>query len=78
MRLAKLPEFRQLIFTQASAPAASTLRRQIDQRQIPGGMRQGRTYYVDLDEFDRVTNLRKRLAAEQAELAKNPLLAGLL
>lgn len=78
MKLAKLREFRSLNYTEASAPSENTLRRQIERKEIPGGTRRGRTYYVDLDEYDRATNLRRRLAAEQAELAKHPLLAGLV
>jgi hypothetical protein len=64
LRLANLSEFRRLIYTPESAPAESTLRRRIDKGLIPGGTR--------------ATNLKARLAAEQAELEKNPLLDGLL
>ncbi|HEX5461867.1 MAG TPA: hypothetical protein VFX20_18025 [Steroidobacteraceae bacterium] len=78
MRLAKLSEFRRLIYTPESAPSDSTLRRRIDKGLIPGGTTQQGHYYVDLDDYDRATKLRARLTAQQAELAKNPLLAGLL
>lgn len=78
MRLAKLSEFRQLVYTPASAPSDSTLRRRIDRGQVPGGTIQQGHYYVDLEEYDRATKLRAQLTARQAELARNPLLAGLL
>lgn len=78
MRLAKLREFRGLVFTKASAPAESTLRKQIDAGLIPGGTRHGNLYYVDLDEYSRATNLRANLIAQQSQLASNPLLSGLI
>lgn len=78
MRLAKLSEFRRLVYTPLSAPSDSTMRRRIDKGQVPGGTVQQGHYYVDLDEYDRATKLRARLTAQQAELARNPLLAGLL
>lgn len=78
MRLAKLSEFRRLVYTPESAPSDSTMRRRIDKGQVPGGIVQQGHYYVDLDEYDRATKLRARLTAQQAELARNPLLAGLL
>jgi hypothetical protein len=78
MRLANLTEFRHLIYTPESAPAQATLRRRIDRGLIPGGTVQAGRYYIDLDEFDRATNLRARLATELAELEKDPLLDGLL
>ena len=74
MRLAKLSEFRSLIFTPESAPSAETLRAQIDANKIPGGTVLNGRYFVDLDEFDRATNLRNSLAAQQVERARNPLL----
>ena len=76
MRLAKLSEFRRLIFTPDSAPKLDTLRAKID--KIPGGTIQAGRYYVDLDEYDRATNLRMGIEAKRAELAKNPLLDGLI
>lgn len=78
MRLAKLREFRQSFFTADSAPAESTLRRQIDNDELPGGTRVGHLYYVDLDEYARHTNLRATLIAQQKDLANNPLLRGLV
>lgn len=76
MRLAKLSEFRSLVYTPGSAPSMNTLRAQID--TIPGGRRMGGHYYVDLDEFDAQTNLRGGIVAKRAELKKNPLLQGLV
>lgn len=78
MRLAKLSEFRRLIYTPASAPSDSTLRRRIDKGQVPGGTIQQGHYYVDLDEYDRATKLRARLTARLTELEHHPLLADLL
>jgi hypothetical protein len=78
MRLAKLTEFRAMIYTPESAPALSTLRRRIDRDLIPGGRIQEGHYYVDLDEYDRAMNLRRSLASRQAELAQHPLLNGLV
>lgn len=75
MRLAKLSEFRRMVFAEGSAPSLNTLRTRI--RDIPGGRIEMGHYYVDLDEYDRATRLRERLAAEQAELERNPLVAGL-
>jgi hypothetical protein len=76
--LAKLREFRAAFFTADSAPAESTLRRQIDNDQLPGGTRVGHLYYVDLDEYARATNLRANLIAQQRELRNHPLLRDLL
>lgn len=78
MRLAKLTEFKSLVYTPGSAPAETTLRRRIDRGLIPGGKLQEGHYYVDLDEYDRATNMRANLVAQQAELAKHPLLQGLV
>jgi hypothetical protein len=75
MRLAKLTEFRRLVYTMDSAPALRTLRARI--HQIPGGTVQCGRYFVDLDEFDRVANLRAQLRDSQSRLAKHPLLEGL-
>lgn len=76
MRLAKLTEFRRLFYTPDSAPSLTTLRKNID--KIPGGCKMMDRFYVDLDEFDRATNLRQRLEERQAELAASLKLAGLL
>jgi len=77
MRLAKLSKFRELIYADGSAPSLNTLRARIASNQIPGGKVEAGHYYVDLDEFDKVTHLRDNLAAEAAELKKSPLLEGL-
>ena len=78
MRLTKISEFRRLMYAPGSAPQLATLRARIRNRRIPGGVIQGTQYYIDLDEFDRQTNMRRRVAAEAAELARNPILDGLL
>ena len=76
MRLAKLSEFRALVYTPESAPSLNTLRAQIE--TIPGGRRMGRHYYVDLDEFDAQARLRASIVARRAELQRHPLLEGLV
>ena len=78
MRLAKLSEFRRVIYTPESAPARKTLRRRIDAGKLPGGLVQNGHYYVDLDEFDHVTGLRQKACERKAELEAEPLLAGLI
>lgn len=78
MRLAKLSEFRSMYFTPDSAPTAETLRARIDREEIPGGRKIGRRYYVDLDEFERVERVAEKAEARKAELAADPLLAGLI
>lgn len=76
MRLAKLSEFRSLVYTPESAPSLATLRARI--KAIPGGTMEHGHYYVDLDEYDRKTNLRAGIESEREELAKDLRLAGLL
>lgn len=76
MRLAKLSEFRRLVYTADSAPTLNTLRTRI--RDIPGGTVRCGRYYVDLDEYDRAYGLRPQIAASQSRLAKNPLLEDLI
>lgn len=78
MRLSKLSKFRELIYAEGSAPSLNTLRARIDREEIPGGTVDGGRYYVDLDKYDQVTHFRDNLAAEQAELARSPLLQGLI
>lgn len=78
MRLTKLREFAKNFYTEGSRPAESTLRRHVDLGLIPGGQKVAGRYYVDLDEYSRATNLRAQLAEQQAQLARNPLLAGLV
>lgn len=76
MRLANLKEFRRLIYTPDSAPALNTLRANIE--KIPGGQKRHGRYYVDLDTFDRETNLSRELTAKRERLSKSPVLEGLL
>lgn len=78
MRLAGLKEFRELVYTPRSAPAMSTLRARIDAGLIPGGCVIGRRRYVDLDVFDRATNLSADLHAQRQRLMKSPVLQGLI
>lgn len=75
MRLATLEEFRSLVWTPASAPSIKTLRKRI--HQIPGGRIELGRYYVDLDEYDRRTNLRSQVQAELDAIKQEPLLEGL-
>ena len=72
----KLKAFRDFIYAEGSAPSLATLRRRI--HEIPGGCIVLGHHYIDLDEYDRATNLRARLKAEMEELEKNPLLKGLI
>lgn len=76
MRLTKLSEFRRLVYLDGSAPSVRTLRARI--HEIPGGQVQLGHYYVDLDEYDRVTGYRTKLDKKREELRKDPRLASLL
>ena len=76
MRLASLAEFRRIVYTPGSAPSLATLRARLS--SIPGGQRQGKRYYVDLDEFDRAYNLRATLEDNRVKLEADPLLDGLI
>ena len=76
MRLASLSEFRRIVYTPDSAPSLATLRARVG--SIPGGQRQGKRYYVDLDEFDRVHSVRSTLEDRRAKLETDPLLKGLI
>jgi hypothetical protein len=76
MRLTKLSEFRRIVYAPGSAPKIDTLRAQIS--VIPGGTKVAGRYYVDLDAFDSATLLRQSIEAKRAELARDPLLAGLI
>jgi hypothetical protein len=76
MRLAKLTEFRKLVYSPNSAPCLNSLRSRIS--RIPGGTILDGRYYVDLDEFDRANGLRSGIADQQQTLAKNSLLEGLI
>jgi len=75
MRLAKLSEFRRLIYTPESAPSERTLRARI--HEIPGGTVEFGHYYVDLDEYARAMRMRDTLTGRLSELARDPLLADL-
>jgi hypothetical protein len=78
MRLAKLSEFRSLIYAPESAPSLETLRARIRRGEIPGGLRQGRSYYVDLDEFDRIYDVRSTIEERRRKFKEDPLLKGLI
>lgn len=79
MRLCKLRQFRSLIYAMGSEPAMETLRTHIDKKLIPGGQRDalGR-YYVDLDAYDRATQLHAQLEDKQRRLSASPELEGLI
>jgi hypothetical protein len=76
MRLAKLTEFRKLVYTPNSAPCLNSLRSRI--KKIPGGTILDGRYFVDLDEFDRINGLRSAITDRQQALATNSLLEGLI
>lgn len=78
MRLAKLSEFRRMRYAPGSEPSLKTLRARIDRGEIPGGTVEGKRYYVDLDEFERATGMRRNLEECRNQLARDPLLAGLV
>lgn len=78
MRLAKLSEFRRLVYTPESAPCLNTLRARIDRNKLPGGRVEDGHYYVDLDEYDRANGLRASINAKLIELEKDLLLSGLI
>jgi hypothetical protein len=70
VRLAKLSEFRRLVYSPGSAPHLDTLRAHI--ADIPGGRIEFGRYYVDLDEYDRQTNMRQATDTRRAQLSKDP------
>jgi len=76
MRLAKLSEFRRLVYTPGSAPSERALRARI--HQIPGGTVDLGRYYVDLDAYDRAKNLRQSIEQDLERLKNDPRLAGLV
>lgn len=78
MRLASIQEFRRLVYTPESAPATRTLRERIKAGKVPGGRFDCGRFVVDLDEYDRVTNLRQSIDARVRELQSDPRLAGLV
>ena len=77
MRLAKLSEFRRLVYTPDSAPSERTLRARIRAGKVPGGKLDAGHYCVDLDAYDSATRLRRGLAERLSELERDPLLADL-
>ncbi len=78
MRLASLREFRRIVYTPESAPALTTLRERIKAGKLPGGRIDCGRFVVDLDEYNRTTNLRLSICQRRAELENDPRLAGLI
>jgi len=78
MRRAKLSEFRRLIYAPDSAPSFSTIRSRINRREIAGGIREGRLYYVDLDIYFREHDVRAENISRLAELRADPRLKDLM
>lgn len=78
MRLASLQEFRSLVFTEASAPSVGTLRDQVKAGRVPGGQRLLGRYYIDLDEFMRISAMKADLNKQHAETAQLDELQGLI
>lgn len=78
MRLVKLSEFRRMVYVPGSAPALKTLRARIERGDLAGGTIEGGRYYVDLDEYERATAMRRKLERDRNELARSPLLEGLV
>jgi hypothetical protein len=76
MRLMKLSQYRLLVYAPGSAPSLSTLRSRI--QEIPGGTILHGHYYVDMDKLESVADLRADMVAKERELAKDPLLGGLV
>jgi hypothetical protein len=76
VRLAKLSEFRRLMYTPDSAPSMDTLRKHF--KDIPGATELHGQRYVDLDEFERVHGVRDVHTQRIAELKKDPRLKGLV
>jgi hypothetical protein len=77
MKLISLEKYAALMFAPGSAPARSTLRRQILKKQIPGGRKEVSRYYVDLDVNDHARKLSESLEAAIDDLIADPLLEGL-
>ena len=78
MRLAKLSEYRRMIYAEGSAPSLNTLRSLIDRNMIPGGEKRHGRYFVDLDTNDQASSLRADIAKRQTAIAQDPLMAGLI
>ena len=75
MRLATLQTYQQMFFAPGCAPSISTIRRR--GAQTPGFTVVGGKAYIDLDEFERQTQVRAALAAREQQLAADPRLADL-
>lgn len=52
MRLMTIQNFRKAYFEAGSQPTPATLRKWIDDDEIPGGRRIGTKYYVDRDAWE--------------------------
>ncbi len=77
MKLISLEKYAALVFAPGSAPTLSTLRRQIQKSQIPGGRKEVSRYYVDLDVNDHARKLSESVEARLDALIADPLLEGL-
>lgn len=80
MRLAKLAQFREMVYAPGSAPALKTLRARIERGDLAGGTVDGGRYYVDLDEWERRTRMRQNAEADRNEIVREnaELLDGLV
>lgn len=78
MRRVKLAEFCRLVYSPESAPSFSTLRARIDRKEIAGGLREGRLYYVDLDIYFHENDVRAENISRLCELRADPLLQALM
>jgi hypothetical protein len=76
VRLVSLKEFRSIVFSAESAPSVATLRMNIN--KIAGGCKMLGRYYVDIDEYNRVTQLSAKVEETIERLSKTPELEGLL
>jgi hypothetical protein len=75
VRLAKLSEYRDMVYAPGSRPTLDTLRRRI--KEIPGGRVELGRYY-DLDANDRVNKLLDAAHDKVDRLRNNPLLKDLV
>jgi hypothetical protein len=78
MKLINLNDYCKMVFAPGSAPHAATLRRQIADHKVPGGVKRGGRYYVDLDMHDGACQLSKSANAKLDEMRQSPLLNGLI
>jgi hypothetical protein len=77
MKLISLEKYAALIYHPGSAPTQSTLRRQIQNKRIPGGRKEGSRYFIDLDVNDHARKISESLEAQLDDLMDDPLLKGL-